>query len=497
MTSPTPPLRVAIYARQSVEEPQGIVQQIEDCREQARRHGWVVVEVYPDDDTSGSKTRGSKTQWRKMLSDFDAQHFDAVLANSVDRLTRSMSDVLELRPPKRDVRVITARGGIDTVDDDTALKLLVVLAEREVREKVIRSQRYALERRKLGHPPAGRTPYGYRWVRKYDRNERGARFKIDEDEAAVVRSIYSEFLAGAALGEIARSLNDEGRRTRDKARWQSPTIRRILLNPHYAALLPPTQPTGQNDLAKVAIEDCINGVWDPIVNLDQLLAARGKLVGVKPRHNGTARKWLLSGLAVCGICQGPVRSARASTHPTARLDGSGTAPARYHSVYRCIEGHFVRKGAMIDEFVKEACIERLSRPDASDLLASRKDGPDLAVLLSRRTELESRDATIASLIATGKMRPSSAEEALDELSKELRTVNDEIAWAVRSDPLADPLGSGNARAWWDDATTTLARRRSVVETLMSVVIHPVGNGKRITTLSAAADTIEINWKRPV
>lgn len=74
-------------------------------------------------------------------------------------------------------------------------------------------------------------------------------------------------------------------------------------------------------------------------------------------------------------------------------------------------------------------------------------------------------------------------------------MNEQIARAVWTDPIAAVVGSDDGRAWWDDEATTLARRRAVVETLMTVVIHPVGKGRRIATLEAAAETIEIRWSR--
>src|SRR5690625_7404151 len=93
----TSSLRVAIYARQSVEEPQGILQQLEDCRVEAQRRGWTVIDTYPDDDVSGTKARGEKTQWARMLADFDAGKFEAVLANDVDRSSEDRRVVNELR----------------------------------------------------------------------------------------------------------------------------------------------------------------------------------------------------------------------------------------------------------------------------------------------------------------------------------------------------------------------------------------------------------------
>lgn len=68
--------------------------------------------------------------------------------------------------------------------------------------------------------------------------------------------------------------------------------------------------------------------------------------------------------------------------------------------------------------------------------------------------------------------------------------------AVTNDPLAELVGVEDVRAWWFDEEMTLARRRAVEEALMTVAIHPVGAGKRITTFAAAEETIEIDWKRP-
>lgn len=234
--------RVAVYARQSVPEDQGISQQLADCRAEAERRGWpVVLEDFSDNDTSGSKERGPKTDWAKMLRAFDDGLFDTLIVTETSRLTRSLTDVLKVRPPARDMRIIVIRQGIDTAINDFQLKLLILVAEEEVRDKTIRDARYARDRRIAGHPSPGKAPHGYTWVAAPNRDARGTRYEIDEDEAQDVRRIFKEFLAGAPLGQIARDLNDAGRRTRKGAAWRSPTIRRILMNPLYAALLPPVQ----------------------------------------------------------------------------------------------------------------------------------------------------------------------------------------------------------------------------------------------------------------
>lgn len=487
-------LTVAIYARQSVDEDQGIQQQLDDCHAEARRRRWHVVAQYSDNDTSGSMERGPGTDWAKMLRAFDAGEFDALLVNDVDRLTRSLTDVLDVRPPKRNMRILAVRGGIDTDDPtgDYMLKQLVLLAEREVKLKAERARRYAIERRKAGHPSPGKPPHGYRWVPAIERDERGTRYAVVEEEARDVRRVFKEFLSGGSLGQIARDLNTAGRRTRTGARWVASTVRRMLMNPMYAALLPPAQKSGEHSLAAIVFEECTPGVWKSLVDRDQVLAARNLLIGVKPNHSGTARRWLLSGLAVCAVCRAPVRSARGETHPTARKDGSGSAPPQRYHAYRCVNGHFMRNGDIIDEYVLLACYGRLTIPDLSAMLAKNTPEVDVGVLDAQRVELEQRDAWIAMQVASGKMKPVSADAALDQIAAELRDVNAKIAQATELDPLAELATVTDVHAWWYDAT--LARQRLIVDRLMTVAIKPVGPGRRVTTLERAAETVEIVWR---
>lgn len=492
MTSAVPRVpRVAIYARQSVDEDQGIAQQLEDCRAEVHRRGWRVVAEHQDNDTSASKERGPKTAWSAMLKAFDAGEFDTVIVTETSRITRSLVDVLDIRPPRRDIRVVVIREGIDTELDDFMLKQLVLLAEREVRIKTERAARYAVGRRLAGHPTPGKPPHGYSWVPSIERDAAGTRYRVDEAEAEDVRRIFREFLAGAPLAQIARDLSDAGSLTRRGVRWHSSTVRRVLLNPLYAALLPPAQPTGQFDATAIDLDACTPGAWEPIIERDQLVASRGRLIGVSANHSGTARKWLLSGLAVCAICSHPVRSASGETHPTARKTGGGAAPSRRYHAYRCPNGHFMRNGDIIDQYVSEVCIARLSEKDAADLVTPRSDAIDIPMLNSMREALKRRRQSIASFVARGLMTDTEADESLVSIARELQTIGDQIALAVLEDPLAELALVDDVREWWSDAT--LARRRLLVETLMVVRIHPVGHGKRVTNLDGAAGSVTLEW----
>lgn len=64
------------------------------------------------------------------------------------------------------------------------------------------------------------------------------------------------------------------RTTRAGAKWYASTIRDALMNPVYAGMLAPSQPTSQYNLGKIEVEDRIDGAWEPITEREQLLASR-------------------------------------------------------------------------------------------------------------------------------------------------------------------------------------------------------------------------------
>jgi DNA invertase Pin-like site-specific DNA recombinase len=61
----------------------------------SRRRGWDVVEVYSDAGSSGAKGRNGRPGLDSMLKDASRRKFDIVMAWAIDRLGRSLSDLLD------------------------------------------------------------------------------------------------------------------------------------------------------------------------------------------------------------------------------------------------------------------------------------------------------------------------------------------------------------------------------------------------------------------
>src|SRR4029453_6191689 len=64
-------------------------------RQGAGRRGWDVVEVYSDASISGAKGRNGRPGLDSMLKDASRRKFDIVMAWAIDRLGRSLIDLLD------------------------------------------------------------------------------------------------------------------------------------------------------------------------------------------------------------------------------------------------------------------------------------------------------------------------------------------------------------------------------------------------------------------
>jgi DNA invertase Pin-like site-specific DNA recombinase len=86
--------RAALYVRVSTDA-QTVENQIRELRQVAKRRGWDVVEVYSDAGVSGAKGRNGRPGLDSLLKDASRRKFDIVMAWAIDRLGRSLSDLLD------------------------------------------------------------------------------------------------------------------------------------------------------------------------------------------------------------------------------------------------------------------------------------------------------------------------------------------------------------------------------------------------------------------
>ena len=86
--------RMGLYARVSIPHGQTVETQLRELRKVAERAGWEVVAEYTDEGVSGAKGRDKRPQFDALLKAAVQREFDLVAAWSVDRLGRSLQDLV-------------------------------------------------------------------------------------------------------------------------------------------------------------------------------------------------------------------------------------------------------------------------------------------------------------------------------------------------------------------------------------------------------------------
>jgi DNA invertase Pin-like site-specific DNA recombinase len=134
--------RVAIYLRVSTSK-QETSNQRRELEAVASRSGWEIIKVYEDAGISGAKGRNERPGLDAMLKAVNSKEFDLVATWSVDRLGRSLTDLLSILQCLRDkgVDLFLHQQGLDTstTAGRAMFQMLSVFAEFErgiIRERV-------------------------------------------------------------------------------------------------------------------------------------------------------------------------------------------------------------------------------------------------------------------------------------------------------------------------------------------------------------------------
>ena len=141
----------------------------------------------------------------------------------------------------------------------------------------------------IGHPHGGGCrPFGYQ----------PGMTGLVEDEAAIVREIYTRFVAGDTLRGIAADLASRGIRRTAGGQWSATAVRRVIDAPRYAGLrISHGAPVRRSDGTYVT------AMWQPCIPLE--LWERAQDVRARRSADGDdrqVREYLLTGLLICTAC---------------------------------------------------------------------------------------------------------------------------------------------------------------------------------------------------
>jgi DNA invertase Pin-like site-specific DNA recombinase len=155
----TQPVRVAIYSRVSTGS-QTTENQLRELQAVADRHSWEVVARFTDEGISGAKGRDQRPGLNSLMEGVTRRDFDKVMAWSVDRLGRSLPDLLsimgELKAKGVDLYLHQQSLDTSTPAGKAMFQMLGVFSEFEreiIRERVNSGlARARAQGKKLGRP---------------------------------------------------------------------------------------------------------------------------------------------------------------------------------------------------------------------------------------------------------------------------------------------------------------------------------------------------------
>lgn len=449
----------------------GIERQDHDIGELAERRHMDVVADYFDNDVSAS-TISSKPRrgYAQMLADARAGKFEVIIAYTTGRLTRrprEFEDLVDLakdfgvefeyvKSPSFDLRTSQGRRIARTLAvQDTAEA--EDIAERVTREK--------LQAAGAGKWLGGRRPFGY--------DHDG--ITIRPVEARALLHASEVVLRGASLRSIATDWNRQGLRTSTGGPWRQDTVRRVLLRPRNAGLAEHRGEIVGPAQWEAAVPE---HVWRGMLAILEDPARRTQFSSV--------RRWMGSGLYLCGVCDN-------GTRVRCTLPASNRANPR--PAYMCtVTRHVARVAEEVDRFIAGVVVERLSRPDARNLL--HNPDVDTTPLRIEATAIRARLNGLATAYAGGSITLSQLEVGTATLRRSLEDVERQLAAAARESALSGLVDVDDVAGAW--SMFDLDRRRAVIAELMTVRLMPSPRGRRRGWRPGESyfspDTVSIDWQ---
>jgi site-specific DNA recombinase len=448
----------AIYTRISKDrngESLGVQRQEKACRELADKLGWTVVDVFSDNDISAFNGR-RRPEFERLLQAMKDGQIDALVCWHVDRLYRSMKDLERVIDTAEAARLSIKTVNSGELDLSTSAGRMMARILGSVARQ---ESEHAGERRKALYMQSAQAgQWGANGHRTFGYSRDGQPL---EPEATMFRQAVVDVLAGKSLRGIARDWQASGVTTTRGTSWSSPRIRRILLNARYAGI------KTHNG------KEVTRGDWTPLISEDthRGLVAYLRTADRNP-HTSFERKWIGSGVYVCGRCGGPMKAA---------WDGRRR--------YQCSQGSCVmRAGQPVDDYVTATVLERLSRKDAHLLL----DHPTVNVgeLGTSRAALVAKLDELADQFADDVIDGSQLKRGTEKLRARVAKIDAQLAEATRTSPAAALLASGKQlhERW---TAMTPGQQAQAIEELVVVKVLPTRRGVR----TFDPNCVDIKWRR--
>lgn len=449
------------------------------------QRGWSLAQEYTDNDITASG-RKKRPGFERMLRDIEAGSIDVVVSLSLDRLSRNRREQLHLVETCQEHNILIALVRGSDLDLTTAMgravaDLMAVPARLEIEQKSERHQDQIRQAAERGLILGGRRAFGYA--------EGG--MALDIVEAPILRSMYARFLGGESMGALARWLNDALITTPRGNRWRHHTVREVLANPRNAGIRGMRPVVNKKTATRARWHVVIGPAAWPGVVPEETWRAALELIKDPNRpgnHVGSsAQKYLLTGLALCGVCDRPlITGGSADAGFSIERDGG----KRYRRLRCPSRRHVSRRADYVEAYIEETVIGYFSGPDRPVPAISDEAAIDLGAVRLEAAGLRERLKGLVLDWADGTLDKEDMRIAKARMRDRLAVLDAMVAAAGAVDVTARLRAAVDPEEVWD--AMLIPEQRAVIRRLMTIRImpHPPGrlHGKRFHR-----DTVLIDW----
>lgn len=277
--------------------------QIKVIRQYAKQNGFIIPNeyIFRDDGISG-KYASKRPDFTKMIAvaKQNPSPFSAVLLWKFSRFARNQEESIFYKSMlrKNGVEVLSVSEPVIEGPFGSLIERIIEWTDEyysiRLSGEVKRGMLEKVERGGI----VSVASFGY----KVENNQ----YVINPETAPIVQKIYSDFLSGISLIQIARQLNDLGIKTTRGGLWENRTVDYILQNPVYIGKIRwnPKRRTRRNfDDEDIIIVD---GTHEPIIDTDTYNQVQEKREQMRKAHKRYTHEitdvYMLHGLVKCSNC---------------------------------------------------------------------------------------------------------------------------------------------------------------------------------------------------
>ncbi|GIF76884.1 recombinase family protein [Asanoa siamensis] len=440
------------------------------------KRSWSDAGSFTDNDRSASRhAKKDRPEFELLIERIEAGRGDVLVIWEMSRRERDLAVYVKIRDMCTKVGLyFWLVGGVlyDLRDKNDRMMLGFQAVQAEwmadsIRDNVLRGVAMAAEAGR----PHGKVTYGYRRI--YDQRTRALLRQepdtelrtatavdgtvIEYSHAGVVRDNFKRVAAGVPLITIERDLNARGIPSPEGKTWRRGIIRKQVMNPAYI---------GKRVFRGEVIGD---GAWPALLDGEGVYWACVQLLSDPSRTTTRAGRavHLLSYIAACGVCGGPLSSNHVNRHG---WEGQ---------VYSCLKRRCAAvKAEFLDEYVQRTVVAWLSLPETSEMLSALSGGDEQAAqaraeAVRLRVELEEW----RKLGEQGEVSAVAYARAEKGLTAQIAEHEQRAQQAGMPPVLRGRIGEHAAQKW-ADLGDQVAVKREIIRTVADINLLPAGKGNR-------------------